>query len=225
MPPDHITVYPETAPDSLAGLHSDVSRLTQFIEALKGSEKLTFIDLRTPLLEAKKTAPYRLYNKTDTHWNELGAYYAYREIMNVISADFPAAAPDPLDDFDVFTKEVSGGDMANFLNADLNTVTEEGVYVRAKNGLQSGISKDYSMNFANTWFSDYHEFSTDNKELPTMIMFRDSFSTNLMSFLAEKFSYSVFYNMWEYPDDYDLIKELQPDYLIIEHVERSFSGY
>ena len=142
----------------------------------------------------------------------------------MISADFPAAAPDPLDDFNVFTKEVPGGDMANFLEVDLNDVTEHGVYVRAKNGLKSGINKDYSMNFSNAWFSDRHEFQTDNKELPTMIMYRDSFSTNLMSFLAEKFSYSVFYTMWEYPDDYDFIQEMQPDYIIIEHVERGLNG-
>ena len=225
VPPDHLTVYPETAPDSLAGKQSDTTRLTQFIEAFKDSDKLTFLDLRTPLIEAKKTAPYRLYNKTDTHWNELGAYYAYREIMNFISTDFPAAAPDPLEEFDVFTKTVSGGDMANFLEVDLNAVTEQGVYVRAKNGLKSGINKDYSMNFENKWFSDYHEFSADDGSLPTMIMYRDSFSTNLMSFMAEKFSHSIFYTMWEYEDDLDLYKEMQPDYIIIEHVERSFGGY
>ena len=224
IPPNHLTIYPETAPDSLAGQKSDISRLSQLIEAFKDNDKVTFLDLKTPLLQAKETAPYRLYNKTDTHWNELGAYYAYREIMNFVSADFPAAAPDPLDDFDVFTKTVPGGDMANFLEVDLNTVTEEGVYVRAKNGLKSGISKDYSMNFSNAWFSDRHEFHIDDEELPTMIMYRDSFSTNLMSFLAEKFSHSVFHTMWEYPDEYDLIKEMQPDYIIIEHVERGLNG-
>ncbi len=224
IPPNHLTIYPETAPDSLAERKSETTRLKQFIEAFRDSEKFTFIDLITPLTQAKQTAPYRLYNKTDTHWNELGAYYAYREIMNVISVDFPAAAPDPLDDFNVFTKEVPGGDMANFLEVDLNDVTEHGVYVRAKNGLKCGINKDYSMNFSNAWFSDRHEFQTDNKELPTMIMYRDSFSTNLMSFLAEKFSHSVFYTMWEYPDDYDFIQEMQPDYIIIEHVERGLNG-
>lgn len=224
IPPNHLTIYPETAPDSLAGQKSEISRLTQLTDAFKDSDKVTFLDLRTPLLEAKKTAPYRLYNKTDTHWNELGAYYAYREIMNAISVDFPAAAPDPLDDFNVFTKTVEGGDMANFLNVDLSVVTEEGVYVRSKDGLKSGINKDYSMNFSNVWFSDYHEFYIGSEDLPTMIMYRDSFSTNLMSFLAEKFSHSVFNTMWEYPDEYELYKEMQPDYIIIEHVERGLNG-
>ena len=224
IPPNHLTIYPETAPDSLAGRKSGTSRLTQLIEAFKDSDKLTFLDLQTPLTEAKKTAPYRLYNKTDTHWNELGAYYAYREIMGFISRDFPAAAPDPLDDFNVFTKTVPGGDMANFLEVDLNAVTEQGVYVRAKNGLKSGINKDYSMNFENAWFSDQREFKTDDGSLPTMIMYRDSFSTNLMSFLAEKFSYSIFHTMWDYPDEYELYKQMQPDYIIIEHVERGLGG-
>ena len=222
--PNHLTIYPETAPDSLVPRKSENSRLKQLIEAFKDNEKLAFLDLVTPMLEAKETAPYRLYNKTDTHWNELGAYYAYREIMNYIAADFPAAAPEPLDSFDIFTKTVAGGDMANFLEVDLNVVTEEGVYVRSKKALKSGISKDYSMNFANAWFSDYHEFEIDDDSLPTMIMYRDSYSTNLMSFMAEKFSHSVFYTMWERADEYDVYAKTQPDYIICEFVERSLGG-
>ena len=224
VPPNHLTIYPETAPDSLVPKKSDKSRLSQLVDAFKGNEKLTFLDLTTPMLEAKKTAPYRLYNKTDTHWNELGAYYAYREIMNVVAKDFPAAAPEPLDNFNVFTKTVPGGDMANFLGVDLNVVTEEGVFVRSKTELKSGISKDYSMNFENAWFSDHHEFRINDENLPTMIMYRDSFSTNLMSFLAEKFSVSVFHTMWDRVDEYDLFAEMQPDYIIFEFVERGLGG-
>jgi hypothetical protein len=222
VPPNHLTIYPETAPDNLT--KCDNSRLKQLVNAFKDNEDIAFLDLTTPLLEAKKTAPYRLYNKTDTHWNELGAYYAYREIMDYVAKDYPKAAPEPLESFNVFTRRVAGGDMANFLGLDLNVVTEEGVYVRSKTGLKSGINKDYSMNFANAWFSDYHEFNIGGEDLPTLLMYRDSFSTNLMSFLAEKFSHSVFYTMWERPDDLDAIAEMQPDYIIYELVERSLGG-
>ena len=45
-----------------------------------------------------------------------------------------------------------------------------------------------------------------------------------MSFLAEKFSHSVFYTMWERPDDLDAIAEMQPDYIVYEFVERSLGG-
>ena len=222
--PNHLTIYPETAPDDLYAMRSSVTRLSQFTEAFKNDDKIIFPDLTTALSTALKTAPYRLYNKTDTHWNELGAYYAYAAVMQQISRDFPSAAPDPLEDFNVFTKLVPGGDMANFLGADLNAVNEEGVYVRSKKKLSSGIEKDYSMNFENAWFSDYHEFTVDDPSLPTMIMYRDSFSTNLMSFMAEKFRKSVFYTMWEYPEDPDLLREMKPDYVIIERVERSLGG-
>lgn len=223
--PNHLTIYPETAPAWLKNRkESDNSRLTQLLKAFENNEHVTFIDLQTPLKAAKSTAPFRLYNKTDTHWNELGAYYAYVEIMEYISKRFPAAAPDSLDAFDVYTEDVAGGDMANFLGVDLNSVKEHGVYVRAKNGLKSGIVKDHSMNFANEWFSDMHEFHIDNGTLPTMIMYRDSFSTNLMSFLAEKFSYSRFHTMWDYPEELELYEQLKPDYIIIEYVERGLGG-
>lgn len=222
--PNHLTIYPETAPDDLYAMRSDVTRLGQFTEAFRDDDKIIFPDLTRELTEALKTAPFRLYNKTDTHWNELGAYYAYAAVMRLISRDFPSAAPDPLSDFNVFTKLVPGGDMANFLGADLNAVNEEGVFVRSKNGLASGINKDYSMNFENAWFSDQHEFTVDDPSLPTMIMYRDSFSTNLMSFMAEKFRKSVFHTMWEYPEELELYREMQPDYVIIERVERNLGG-
>ncbi len=223
--PNHLTVYPETAPGYLLNERvSEESKLDQLLAAFSDTDYVRFIDLKTPLLQAKKTAPYRLYNKTDTHWNELGAYYAYAQIMNHISKRFPAAAPDPLDAFDVYTLDADGGDMVNFLGIDLNSVKEHGVYVRAKKGLQSGIVKDHSMNFANAWFSDMHEFRIDKEGLPTMIMYRDSFSTNLMSFLAEKFSYSRFSTMWEYSEELELYEEIKPDYIIYEFVERNLVG-
>ena len=223
--PNHLTIYPETAPDRLKQQKvSDDSRLSQLLDAFKDIKYVKFIDLKTALLKAKETAPYRIYNKTDTHWNELGAYYAYTEIMGYISKKFPAAAPDSLDAFNVYTEDVAGGDMANFLGVNLNSVKEHGVYVRAKNGLKSGIVKDHSMNFANAWFSDMHEFVIDNGTLPTMIMYRDSFSTNLMSFLAEKFSYSRFHTMWDYPEELELYEQMKPDYIIIEYVERGLGA-
>ena len=80
------------------------------------------------------------------------------------------------------------------------------------------------MNFANAWFSNMHEFYIEEEGLPTMIMYRDSFSTNLMSFLAEKFSYSRFHTMWEYPEELELYEQIKPDYIIIEYVERGLGA-
>lgn len=219
--PNHLTVYPETAPDWLqAQKASDISRIDQ-LHSVFASSPVTFIDLREALSEAKENSPYRLYNKTDTHWNELGAYYASCEILSYIAEKYPAAAPESLDSYHVFTRFVPGGDMASFLGVDLNRVKEEGVFVRYKGQLHSGINKDYTMNFENAWFSDRHVFTIDDDSLPTMVMYRDSFTTNMMSFLAEKFSYSHFTPMSDNYFDIELIKEIQPDYIIVEIVERN----
>lgn len=222
--PNHLTIYPETAPDDLKDKKvSDNSRMKQLIAMMEGSD-IKFIDLTGPLLEAKANSPYPIYNKTDTHWNELGAYYASSEILKYIAKDYPAAAPEPLSSFNVFQRSVAGGDMASFLGVDLNHVREDGVFVRSKTPLKSGINKDYTMNFANAWFSDRHVFNIESDSLPTMIMWRDSFTTNMMSFLAEKFSYSHFYPMSDSTFDIDLIAEVQPDYIIVEIVERNLAA-
>ena len=43
-----------------------------------------------------------------------------------------------------------------------------------------------------------------------------------MSFMAEKFSRSVFMEMWNYKDDLRLCRGIKPDYIIIEYAERNF---
>lgn len=224
--PNHSTIYPETMPDWLQSQRqADASsKLQQMYLKMEGSAVI-FPNL-TELLLSKKTDDTLLYQKTDTHWNEIGAYYAYEYIMNqYIVPDFPKATPIPLTEFDVFKKSVPGGDMLNFLGFNLDLTREVSVYVRPKTFTSvTGYDKPFRMNFENNWTSDTHTFKKDNPELPTMVMYRDSFSSNLLMFFAENFSESYFTGMWSYNIDMNLVKKNQPDYVIIEAVERNIDG-
>ncbi len=224
--PNHSTIYPETMPDWLAAQRKAdaTSKLEQLYEKMEGSEVL-FPNL-TQLLISKKTDDILLYQKTDTHWNELGAFYAYEYIMNeYIVPDFPKAAPMPLTEFDVFKRSVPGGDMLNFYGFNLDLTREISVYVRPKTLVSvTGYDKPFRMNFENYWTSDTHIFKKDDAELPTLLMNRDSFSTNLIMFFAEHFKESYFNGMWNYNFDMDYIKDKKPDYVIIESVERNLDA-
>ena len=225
--PNHSTIYPETMPDWLAAMKQDgaVSRLGQMYAAMEGSPVI-FLNLTEVLLAKKAEADFIIYNKTDTHWNELGAYYAYEYLMNeIIAPDFPAAKAIPLSEFDVFEKNVPGGDMLNFLGFNLELSRENGVFVRPKNfTFVTKYDKPYNMNFDNIWTSGDHSFKMDNAELPTMVMMRDSFSSNLINFMAQNFRESYFYPMWSYNMDMDYIEKHKPDYVILEAVERNIDG-
>lgn len=71
----------------------------QLTSYLKTNYKGNFIDTQHYLLAAKKDIP--LYYKTDTHWNNLGAFTAYREIMNLLLKYKPDLRLLTLDDFNV----------------------------------------------------------------------------------------------------------------------------
>ena len=86
--PTKSTMYPEYMPRVYNRVDRE-SRLDQLKAHLKTHSTLTILDLREPLLAAKSDG--QIYYRTDTHWNNRGAYAGYARIMEALSAWFPAA--------------------------------------------------------------------------------------------------------------------------------------
>ncbi len=230
MAPNKATVYPEFLPEWVLEkkVEGVKSRLELLTEAMQDTD-CTFINL-TDYLVSKKTDgefdEYYLYNKTDTHWNELGAYYAYEYLMNeVIAKDFPAAKAIPLSKFDVYKKEIGGGDMVWGLGISATFCRENSVFVRPKDfEFSSGYNKPFAMNAANDWTEQKRETTINDSSLPTMVMYRDSFNMNMFNFLSENFSHAYYAAMYGHSVSYKLIEMLKPDYLIIECIERNIES-
>ena len=110
--PNKQSIYPEFIP----ARHTRVGTpmLDQLLAHLKQNSDLEILDLRPALAAAKQTG--RLYDKTDSHWNERGAHVAYRAIMERLSAWFPELAATPLTRFRVETETAPGGNLAGMLN-------------------------------------------------------------------------------------------------------------
>lgn len=87
IPPNKMSVYPEYAPKAYRKLRAERSRYEQTEEAIRKAG-VPFINLKK-LFEREK-GEYPLYYRTDTHWNDLGAYTAFRHLMNVLHKDVPA---------------------------------------------------------------------------------------------------------------------------------------
>jgi hypothetical protein len=226
--PDHCTIYPETLPDRFrdAYISAPTSALKQLTEYFEGSD-IIFLDPTEYLMGYKENEfDSTIYQKTDSHWNELGAFYGYTYLMNKIAERFPAAAPKPLSDFNVFKQSIPGGDLLNALGINLDINREVCIFVRPETFTSSlKHEKDFRMNFENIWSSELRKYEFDDREdMPTAIMYRDSFSTNLMQFMVENFRKIEFVNMWNYSIDIKEIEREQPDYVIIESVQRSIMG-
>lgn len=101
LAPTKALIYPEKLPDSLQKIKSSLgqpTRYEQLSQYLQANAMVPFVDLRHALLKAKKLqeAP-PLFYRTDFHWNFLGAFYAYRAIMEVVNDSYPELGVKPLE--------------------------------------------------------------------------------------------------------------------------------
>jgi len=60
--------------------------------------------------------------------------------------------------------------------------------------------------------------TVDNNNLPKAVIFRDSFGAAIQPFISEHFSRITW--IWKHKIDLKLIEEEQPDFVIVELVER-----
>jgi alginate O-acetyltransferase complex protein AlgJ len=208
--PNAQSVYPEFLPDTIRKIGHQ-SRLDQLLSALRDRTSIEILDLRPSQMEAKSRE--RCYQKTDTHWNDVGAFFGYRAIVGRLQeSGLNLGEARSWDDFTVERKHTHGGDLATMLGL-ADWIEEEGIYLKPK---VERIAK---------WpkASDGIPGSTAVSEMPgndrpRAVMFHDSFALHLMPLLSEHFA-RVRYR-WTYDFDPELVEAEQPDVVIEEFVER-----
>lgn len=83
--PNKSSIYPEYLPNNI-NVNNKYSRLDQLIDYLRENSHVNIIDLRPTLIEAK--SKYKTYYETDTHWNQIGGYLGYYEIVSHLKKEF-----------------------------------------------------------------------------------------------------------------------------------------
>lgn len=226
--PASMSVYPELVPDDYAVV-GKTSRYEQVVNAINKAGAVA-IDLREAFAEHKNDA-YPLYFKCDSHWSDYGGYIAYCELFDYISKEFPSAAPRPVTDFKWKGGLYKTGDMLYYLQMTVNTynsktITESDIleyswYRTFADGVTvpSGVT-NVSRYRASTQlvYSDAvtssNTIRTNRPELPSAIVMRDSFGTQVYDILAERMNTTWYKSMWGYTYDISDITAKQPDYII-----------
>ena len=96
--PTKALVYPEFLPNSIINARTKLNtynRITQ-LENYLNNTNLEVLNL-TNTLKSKKSTDYRLFYRTDFHWNYLGAFFAYQGIANKINAQHSNIYFNPLE--------------------------------------------------------------------------------------------------------------------------------
>jgi hypothetical protein len=204
------TLYPEFLPEK-AVCKGQGNLLDQLVEWLDRNSEVPVLDVRGGVLAAKERD--RLYHRTDTHWNDVGAFVAYTQIVERLSSVFPELRPWPESDFKRVVLDREGGDLARMLN--LSTVLpEESIELDPQRTRRA----EYTYTLEGAEIAS-ERTTVEDARLPRCLVFRDSFFNTLALFLAEHFERMDFY-----PQSYEFFPELvhaaAPDIVLQPMAER-----
>jgi len=210
IPPNKSTIYSQYMPKEIPVL-GEKSHLDQFIEYMNMYGKTPIVDLRRTLLDASRSQD--VYFKTDTHWNDSGAYYGYVEILHALSSVYPVLIPRPLSDF----KYKNAGDFT----WDTSRMMGLSNLREAKWILEPNF--EINPPISSIELGTIRTVINSDQELPALMIFGDSFYGSLAHFIEPHFSrvkiisYTENKKVWSL----DRIRQENPDIVIIEFVERS----
>ncbi|GAB4280122.1 MAG: hypothetical protein Fur0025_07830 [Oscillatoriaceae cyanobacterium] len=224
--PEKQSIYPEYLPEWLQPVGKK-SRLDQLIEHLQLNSKFSvnslpplaetsaIIDVRDVLRSAKNN--YRIYHRTDSHWNKPGVFTAYQEIIRYLGVWFPQLKPLTVADFEQEIVYREGGDLANMLGLK-DVLREE---VRRFSPRIPPVARSADPEIARPDLPEDKQpfaIATGDRRLPRAVMFHDSFALNLAPLIAENFQRIVFLSEYEF--DLPAIDKERPDVVIQQMVER-----
>jgi alginate O-acetyltransferase complex protein AlgJ len=210
--PDKHMVYPEALPAAIRPVGQTYA-MDQLFESLQGTDVAT-VDVRPALLSAKSRE--RLYEKTDTHWNERGAFVAYRELIHAIRAQTPSVPPAwERDDFAAVEYETDAMDLAGMIGLK-DVLRETRLRLLPKRPRRARVIEPPGELASANVGRLVTEIA--DPSLPRAVVFRDSFGSRLAPFVAEHFRRTVF--LWQNNFDTKVIEEEHPDVVVQEIVGR-----
>lgn len=217
VPPDKHTVYPEYLPDWLSNGRRPPHRLDQFIAHMREHSDVPVLDLRPALLEGKREA--QVYQKTDTHWTDIGAYIGYREILRNLASLGIVREPHPLTAFTATPTDVPAGDIARMLGQESLLMEKGRIFLSPASPLGDIPSRKAPELLPKKWIPETEPRITENLEREGKVLFfRDSFTVQLVPFFAQHFRTAIY--IWQQNWDRDLIERERPDVVVDEMLER-----
>jgi hypothetical protein len=211
IPPDKESIYPEYFPVPTRGRQR--TRLDQLIERLRDTHSpVQIVDVRPALLREK--AGRQLYRRTDTHWNEEGAYIGYRELMKAVARALPGFTFDPAPPVPVTKRDFGNksGDLVGLMALD-GEITEPWLDWQAALAYKDERREDNVH-----WLTVESPGGPSAARRPGLLMWRDSFATSMFYLVAPHFGRAVW--VWDDAMDDAIMDAEKPDVVVVEFVER-----
>ncbi len=213
--PNPNEIYSEYMPDDLPAQPDMQSLHSQTAELLRQAGAVV-IDMQ-PVLEQHKEDEFFIFHRTDSHWTEYAAFFAYTELFSYISDSFPSSKPRPIEDFGFSNQKRQVGDLYTDLAMDETLLYEMTTFADIK--FETPVSIPKHKNNESILIDDEptkeHTFiNPDGAGKPDVIIIRDSYSIMMFDFIAERCATTTLRAMWDFSFDRALFTELQVDYVI-----------
>lgn len=210
--PNKASVYPEF----LSNRYRIDQRVTATDRLKAELDEIFLIDLGEHLKLNKNKG--QLFQKTDTHWSDLGAFLAYQHLI--------ASLPEPFRDTPLSLKDIQqeeiekpAGDLARLLLMDQNWM-ERHLQLSLKD-TNAVFHPERSQSIGPNLTPLVYSNAQTNR--PKVLFDHDSFGKYLVPYLAEHFKESVF--LWGWQGFHTgLIRREQPDLVVDQFVERALIG-
>jgi hypothetical protein len=165
-------------------------------------------------LEAKTRE--RVYQQTDTHWNDRGALVAYQQIIRAVRARVPRTPPAwARTDFIAEEHSIEGLDLAGMMGLT-RVLREVDLTLVPRRPRRARVIEPAGAKPTDEEGRLVTEI--DDPSLPRAVIFRDSFTSRLVPFLSEHFSRVVY--LWQNDFDAAVVTNEQPDVVIQQIVGR-----
>ncbi len=211
--PTKYSVYPELLPFYVKAAGT-VSRTDQFIKSLTDIG-IQVIDLRKTMVLAKDSVQDVLYMPTDNHWNNNGAFIAYREVMRNIRIKFPLAPVYNFDDYQITPEKREGGNLANMLTMQKELTDVKFNYIPKFKSLATSIKTcpypiPEKFPYPSEYFVGYEMQGITN--IPKVLILSDSFGKLTRDFFKDSFSRTVYiWDEWKYKLNEPIVEYEKPD--------------
>lgn len=196
--PNKNTVYPEKMDDKYPqGIETNLQLFTQ---AMKDNQ-IPYADLSDALINHKEEM---LYYHRDSHWNQVGALLGYNQLMTSL-----------------------GLSSKNYMETGTSVHKSDLDEMLLPKAWEGEEEKDYTDNFhydstSDDYMDDFIHTVNEQGE-GTLLMFRDSFGTNIIPYLADTYEQAYFSRFVPY--NFVQLQDLKPDTVIVERVERRIRSF
>lgn len=212
--PNKSTVYAEHVPARFRPLQRP-SRLDQLLAELGREGDFPVLDLRRRFQDAKGGP--RLYSKTDSHWNDLGAFHAFAAILEKLAPRFPGLRPPDLASYVLRVRDRAGGDLAQMLGLQKRAYREGRIQLQPR---QAARTRNVQSRRLIGPYIRLAISETPAAELPPLLVVHDSFIHQLKPFLDSRFRRVAYVWDWGLHFFPDVVEREKPALVIDEIAER-----